>query len=310
MRTPEANQQLYRPRPIINEITPVPRNYYQQQEEYPMYSAFRPYNMNQTSLAGLISPPQRFSKGMNFDKWINEFEAYARATGIVNKRDALLAFLDGECVKLLRYVNTDVYVPQAYEQLKAILKQIFGSRQKTAADKINEFYARSQKAEENVRLFMAELTALAYDAFPQIPAYHLKEVIACQFTRGLRDTRMRDRIQQENSRDPDLLLERTVRAEGQLEAMQAGSIAGQCGIQNVDDSAYWSLPNSPQAHATNEQPNVSLVASLLSSTPQASNTRQHNIQTQRNQNQRNQTQNNATPVSANQRQAGQSTING
>ena len=32
MRTPEANQQLYRPRTILNEMTPVPRNYYQQHE--------------------------------------------------------------------------------------------------------------------------------------------------------------------------------------------------------------------------------------------------------------------------------------
>ena len=255
---------------------------------------------------------------MNFEKWVNEFEAYLRATGISNKRDALLAFLDGECVKLLSYVNANPYEPQAYEQIKSILRQIFGSRQKSPADKINEFYARTQITDENARLFMAELTALAYEAFPQVQNRDLKEIISCQFTRGLKGTRMRDRIQHDQVRDPDILLESTIRAKGQLEAMQAGFIAGQCGIQNaIGENTYWCTPpSSPQTPAQQHNAqqsthqNVSLVDSMLSSTPTPNTRQQQGNSSQRDRfNDRNQSNVNSTPTSTNARPPANSSIN-
>lgn len=133
----------------------------------------------------LAPEPREFSPETDvINEWIRNFETFFRINNITeNKKDIMLLKLNPICRRNVEFHTFSDDQAWAYEQLKAILLQLYERRDKANVKKA--FLDRRQLNNENVFLFATQLRMLATKAFPEVSRNVLETYIADQFIEGL-----------------------------------------------------------------------------------------------------------------------------
>lgn len=125
--------------------------------------------------------------------WIRNFETFFKINSIYeNKKDIMIMKLSRNCKRNVEFYPFSHDPNWAYEQLKALLIQLY--QRKDIANAKKEFLDRKQQPNENVYLFVTQLRILAKKAFPEINQDVVETYIAEQFIEGLSTQEIKIRL--------------------------------------------------------------------------------------------------------------------
>ena len=166
------------------------------------------------------APPPNFDPNVSdIDSWSIKFNLYAQLFNVESRYDLLLSSVVDECAKkIASCVSREC--KNSYEAAMEMLRNCYKKASKSCVERQHEFTRRTQKPQENLYHFAAELLVLAKEAYPNSTKQSIDEYAKEQFLRGIRNDKIKENLAFSRAQDLQSLLDEGRRAETCLERLE------------------------------------------------------------------------------------------
>ena len=166
------------------------------------------------------APPPNFDPSVSdIESWSIKFNLYAQLFNVESRYDLLLSSVVDECAKkIVSCVSREC--KNSYEAAIEMLRNCYKKASKSCVERQHEFTRRTQKPQENLYHFAAELLVLAKEAYPNSTKQSIDEYAKEQFLRGIRSDKIKENLAFSKAQDLQSLLDEGRRAETCLERLE------------------------------------------------------------------------------------------